>query len=135
MGCDIHLVLEQRRGDRWIMAPGQPYNDTLFIWRNYGVFNTLVGSVRPSEMYIGRPTICDTPRGLPEDAFPQTLELLSSSDYHSHSWITAIEFVHFFPWRPRLEEMTQFTALVWALMHPRSYVHYADYRLVFAFDN
>lgn len=107
MGCDIHPVLEKKwkRDDGttvWVGLHDFPYVTIKEIrqkgeivarnywhspraqWRNYQLFAKLAG-VRGEGQ---------DPKGLPNDASDLTLMLLSDcSDYHSHSWVSAREWV------------------------------------------
>jgi hypothetical protein len=137
MGQDIHLVVEESslyypdHSEPWRLAAGQPYHDTLFIWRDYSVFNTLVATARGDvDVHIA-----DEPRGLPYDASTQARQLLSSDygDLHSHSWISGEEFVQHFPWKEKPELMSHFAIVGWSIVS--SWQSSTKYRFLFAFDN
>jgi len=93
MGCDIHLVLEQRDADLgWVgidtfagheSSYGRGYNSPAARSRNYKLFAALAG-VRGDG---------PTPRGIPEDASTTTRLLVKElgSDGHSHSWLPLID--------------------------------------------
>lgn len=107
MGCDIHPVLEKRwkrdnGTSKWVGLHDFPYTTIKEVrqngevvarnyWhsppaqrRNYELFAKLAG-VRGAG---------PEPRGLPEDASDLSLMLLSDcSDYHSHSWVMARDYV------------------------------------------
>jgi hypothetical protein len=116
MGCDIHLYVEKRDGDRWVSADkwspneyhakypedGEPeyeikYEDRFYRDRNYDLF-AMLANVRNGVGFAG----CDTgdgfkpialPKGLPADVSP---EIRAESDRwngdgHSHSYLTLAE--------------------------------------------
>lgn len=100
MGCDIHIVVEQRWEDRWVgvatsqgfmtdsylpgPTKGYPYAGPAVGQRNYAFFGRLAG-VRAS----GPP-----PQGFPDDASDLSLMLAQQwgDDGHSHSWLPLWEF-------------------------------------------
>lgn len=119
MGCDIHIYVERRGGDRWISTdawydgPDQPGRRTVYKWgpgftreagpiyssRNYDLFAILAG-VRNGRGFAG----CDTgdgfapislPRGVPKDASPEYFHEVErwGNDGHSHSYLTVGEIM------------------------------------------
>lgn len=105
MGCDIHMVVERKWGDKWVGLHAVPYMKTYsrkdgraplesnFIsWdiksRNYDLFAKLAG-VRGDG---------PQPKGIPTDASELALMEIDSwgCDGHSHSWCTAQEFFDLF---------------------------------------
>jgi hypothetical protein len=106
MGCDIHVVIEKKFGDKWIgmfeLGAYQYYGrgaehellDERPTWvpcpgssRNYELFARLAG-VRGEG---------PSPKGLPKDASELATaiygELDGCSDYHSHSWCPITEYI------------------------------------------
>jgi hypothetical protein len=143
MGCDIHLVLEQRSGDKWVginTFAGHHRGAWLvkegdFDWsssvarsRNYRRFAALAG-VRGDG---------PSPRGLPVDASDTTILLTAQwgRDGHSHSWLPLKEAAAI--WKETGGILDKF-----ADEHPESYFFEAsfepgtmdDFRVVFWFDN
>lgn len=146
MGCDIHLVLEKRHGDKWVgvdtftsfqrqYASGEPmdgFSMPIARSRNYERFAALAG-VRGSGAEA---------RGLPDDA-SDTTRLMSEEwgvDGHSHSWLPLTDAAKVWAATERYD-VSDF-----AKTYPES--HYfnvdcsegsrndaADYRVVFWFDN
>lgn len=107
MGCDIHMVLEQKSGDEWVGIHNyriieqqavrmgfdeQPIPSGWITWRitdrNYRFFAELAG-VR------GEGSLGNQPRGLPEDMSQLTRALAEEwgIDGHSHSHLSLIEFI------------------------------------------
>jgi hypothetical protein len=113
MGCDIHLNVERKVGDRWIYVPqatlqemGWPqpegmddweYDSQDYLWfrdqhivlpdyRNYYTFGMLAG-VRQK---IGVVPI-DQPRGLPDDCTWKSKENVGD---HSFSWLMLEEVIN-----------------------------------------
>lgn len=144
MGCDIHVVIEKKFGDKWIgMELCRSINvyrgsDREYIWhrgrsRNYELFAKLAG-VRGDG---------PEPKGLPEDASELALAVLppDDSDLHSHSWCPMHEYIEHLlatedePAKVLLTESVQ-------LKDPYGYYFWMyapeegeEYRVVFAFDN
>lgn len=116
MGCDIHIFVERKEGDKWVSAdkwtpnkyydPAEPegekplvvdYDDRIYRGRNYDLFGILA-NVRNGRGFAGivtgKPfTPISMPKGLPGDVSD---EVRSESDYwegdgHSHSWLTLAE--------------------------------------------
>lgn len=139
MGCDIHLVLEQRTHDKWVAIntftghhraawtlktpDDYDWSSPIARSRNYKRFAALAG-VRGDG---------PAPRGLPPDA-SDTARLLSEQwgrDAHSHSWLLLAEAI----------EIWQATSGEPAREFPGSYFFEVeasnpeDYRLLFWFDN
>jgi hypothetical protein len=92
MGCDIHLVLEQRDGDKWVGVDTfvshnrayakdemDAYSSPIARQRNYNRFAALAG-VRGKG---------PAARGIPDNASDTARFLVKSwaSDGHSHSWL------------------------------------------------
>ena len=144
MGCDIHMVLERRIGDRWLgvnsfsghhsrwVKPGEyDWYSPVATSRNYERFAALAG-VRGE----GPP-----PRGLPSD-ISELAALLSDeygADGHSHSWMPLVDAVPLFL-RTHWQGEPDKESLAWK--YPASYFfnvesaeNLGDYRLVFWFDN
>lgn len=147
MGCDIHLVLEKRHGDKWIAVDTfVPFHrqyvtkdDAMDGWsapiarcRNYERFAALAG-VRGDG---------PSPLGVPDDASETSLFFIEkwNCDGHSHSWIPLDQAARIWPATER-RELSDF-----AKKYPES--HYFnvdcsegsgdkidDYRVVFWFDN
>lgn len=146
MGCDIHLVLEKRHGDKWVgvdtftghhrgkfyLKEGErDYSSPVTRQRNYERFALLAG-VRGD----GPP-----PRGVPSDASDTTGLLIQEwgTDGHSHSWLPLSEAVHV--WSLTQSGMDKFSE-----DYPAVYFFGVDtsdgsgdknenYRVVFWFDN
>lgn len=139
MGCDIHMCFERLNyKNQWVTADrfvcdydddrGWFYAvDPIYSDRDYELFTFLAG-VRN---YYGREIPVNEPRGLPEDASPQTREYSDSYgiDGHSHSWMTvkelfeklnAIETVH----RKGYISQEQFRELKEEGIKPSSWFHY-----------
>jgi len=96
MGCDIHMCVEQKVGDKWVSCdktkrdndgylsiPNPIYHD-----RDYTVFAVLAGVRGWLESDQKYPT-----KGFPKDASPETKELYENygSDAHSTSYLTVKE--------------------------------------------
>lgn len=106
MGCDIHIWLEAKRHEKWVLKEGCACCDPHH--RDYQVF-AKIGNVRNSEIYhpdylcrrlTNPPQITQTfgfeARGWPPDFHPPQ-EWYNSSDIHSRSWATLQEFLDA-PW-------------------------------------
>jgi hypothetical protein len=101
MGCDIHVVVQRRDGDRWsVVDPPAELTRTYETWsfpvfedRNYGLFGVLAGVRDPNVAPIAEP------RGLPDDAgvmfdgdgYPEINGKWLGQ--HSFSWVSATELV------------------------------------------
>jgi hypothetical protein len=151
MGCDIHLTLEKRVGEKWICidtfashhsAYAKPdaimdgYSSPTTRDRNYRRFAALAG-VRGDG---------PTPRGVPEDASETTRYLVDqwSGDGHSHSWEYLRDATRVFldtQWGPEGREISESI-----VKYPESYFFNVDcsqgsgenaddYRVIFWFDN
>lgn len=102
MGCDIHVVLERKFGDKWIglrevrSFPSYVYNSGDKSWkqeyffcransRNYDLFGKLA-NVRGEG---------PEPKGVPDDASELSKALIEQwdSDGHSHSYCTLQEYL------------------------------------------
>ena len=117
MGCDIHLYVEKREGDRWMSAdkwtPNKyykneggnklqvHYKDRFYSSRSYSLF-AILANVRNGYGFAGLDTgdgftPIDMPRGLPPDV--TELVALESAilgcDGHSHSWLTVQELLDY----------------------------------------
>ena len=152
MGCDIHIFVQHREGDRWEHVPFRPedldeYRQHPLEQRNYLLFAVLA-DVRSRD---GVTPIAE-PRGLPDDiGYPvHGLEDPCDGDLyvdleggrkwmgdHSHSWLTLAE-LEAYPWDQELPFRVTYTptkviepTLKWlhSLGKPE------DVRLVFGFDN
>lgn len=152
MGCDIHVVIEKKFGDKWIgmelcrsishypfdSEKGELADKPGYIWhparsRNYELFAKLAG-VRGDG---------PDPKGLPEDASELSHAVLPAddSDLHSHSWCSMEEYIRLLletesnPAKVLLTDSVQ-------LKDPYRYYFWMyapeegeEYRCVFAFDN
>ncbi len=136
MGCDIHMVLEQKHNGKWIgvdtFLGHESALDKGYAWpeateRNYRRFAALAG-VRGEG---------PAPKGLPQD-LSDTAKLLSDqweSDGHSHSWLPLQEAAQVF--------LTTLhgQANDFIKQYPESHFFGCDldkdreYRVVFWFDN
>ena len=116
MGCDIHIYCEEKRHvngiDQWVNVDNyrvNPYYKTndedteykdqfqhtdIYGGRNYRLFAALA-DVRQND-YVKTPVIAQ-PRGLPEDASPQTKAGAErwDGDGHSHTYLTMKELVEY----------------------------------------
>ena len=104
MGCDIHMVLEQKFEGTWVGLHGYPYElgntrragqdmIELETWaivtdRNYSLFGAIAG-VR------GESDRGNEPKGMPDDASPLARMMSGhwGEDGHSHSYLGLNEFV------------------------------------------
>jgi hypothetical protein len=145
MGCDIHLTLEKRLGDKWICidtfkshqdSNGHGHSMPVAKDRNYKRFAALAG-VRGAG---------PEPKGVPADVSDTTRYLINEwrGDGHSHSWLSLDEATRIFldtQWAPPGHELPSFI-----LEHPDSHFFnvdcshgsgetVGDYRIVFWFDN
>ena len=153
MGCDIHVILEKKFGNRWIgmrevnslqhfkSEEGVPpakwkrvYVPSHATSRNYELFAALAG-VRGEG---------PEPIGLPMDASELTLALYGpeDSDLHSHSWCPLHEYL-----TKLVETAFDVPDMILladhpAVRHPMQYWFNAyepedgeEYRVVFCFDN
>lgn len=106
MGCDIHMRAEVREASEWrpvgaVFDSGWREDKTAEPWdgRNYDLF-AILADVRNGHGFAGIPTgdgfnpIAE-PRGIPEDAAPESREFLESYDVdgHSHSWHTLADLL------------------------------------------
>lgn len=119
MGCDIHTCLEVRKDGKWAplarMLPNKWYDkeaaekaqaageeywetpeivETIYDGRNYSLF-AMLADVRNGRGFAGSDTgdgflPIAFPKGIPDDAHPNTIEFLNSYgvDGHSHTWHT-----------------------------------------------
>lgn len=146
MGCDIHLVLEKRDGEKWVGIDTfnghhrakwelkdeneYDYSSPVTRTRNYHRFAKLAG-VRGYG---------PNPRGVPDDASDTTRLMVKrwGSDGHSHSWLPMTEAAAIFA--ATAGDMDE-----WAAKYPASYFFNVDtsdertdaddYRIIFWFDN
>jgi hypothetical protein len=153
MGADIHIVVEQKFGDKWIgvrtdggipklpyNVPGWDYHAPAVGSRDYAFFARLAG-VRGDG---------PEPVGLPDDASDLSVALSEGwgVDAHSHSWLPLEEFAKC--WcadspefiatmaRERLEgeDASYFRLLNKASIYAYDGDHdITDFRVVFWFDN
>ncbi len=145
MGCDIHLVVERRDGDRWVAvhttnATHGIDRDGELAWscpaavrRNYRRFAALAG-VRGDG---------PEPRGIPHDASDYArMEIRRwGRDGHSHSWLPLAEAL------PIFVETERWPDAGHGVEYARRYPAYfffdvnevdpdlGDHRIVFWFDN
>jgi len=100
MGCDIHMVLEQKYEGEWVGIHAYPHLDTAAFsaiperirgrsWavvtsRNYELFGKLAGVRTPGP----------APLGIPEDVSQLSRALIKwwDGDGHSHSYLSLAEF-------------------------------------------
>lgn len=141
MGCDIHLVLERKFGDKWVGVDvfsgheskhGRGWNSPLATSRNYSRFAHLAG-VRGDG---------PEPRGFPE-LLSDTATFLhaeAASDYHSETWLTLKDAAELWFKTDHTEHEKDSLAAKW----PESYYFGVDissrdkaedYRLIAWFDN
>jgi hypothetical protein len=150
MGCDIHIVVEQRVGDKWVGLHAFPYARTRketpdsLPWgsyvargRNYEMFGKLA-NVRGNDGI--------DPKGLPDDASDLTMLVLGDEeDLHSHTWWSMKDAWPIFLWHQmpeQLEEQFKFEKamdLFGISIHTETDEErdaaLEDYRLCIAFDN
>ena len=111
MGCDIHPVLEKRWTDpetgitKWVGQHAYPYVQIKEVWQGGKVVATNYWHApRPQERHYalfaklaGVRGEGPEPRGYPEDVSDLALMRLGriddDTDLHSHSWVTAREWV------------------------------------------
>lgn len=141
MGCDIHFVVEQRVGKKWVglFSKWPRPEGALAGWRDYAVFAALAG-VRNYE-----DKVCPEPRGVPEDASKLARVQINEwgCDGHSHSWMTLREFADVFvATRPEKFESEWQKKNPWDKLFGSCAVDCDDesdaekkYRVVFWFDN
>jgi hypothetical protein len=131
MGCDIHLFVERKHKDKWVMShevegPGSA--------RNYHRFAALAG-VR----FDG-----PAPRGMPADPSESVLYHADewTGDAHSHGWFSLAEAIPIFVATEVTDTSEEDRA--YAAKWPESYyfnildfdpADMADWRVVFWFDN
>jgi hypothetical protein len=83
MGCDIHVMFQEKRGESW-----EPISPITYFGRDYASFGALAG-IRDSSVYQ-----MYTQRGLPENLlFPHVRgeEINTYIGDHSFSWLTLKE--------------------------------------------
>ena len=96
MGCDIHIIIEQKVKDKWVgtfATNKAKYNDSLLGYhRNYDFFNRLAG-VR---CYNG--VKLNQPKGIPNNISDLSKLVINEweGDGHSHSYFSAREFCDLF---------------------------------------
>lgn len=136
MGCDIHLVLEKKFGEKWIgvdtfngheTAYGKGWASPTARSRNYTRFAALANVRGEGGL---------EPKGIPSDASDTTQALSDEwgGDGHSHSWLPVDEAAAIFAKTER--ELTD----EYAKKCPAAHFFGAEgdlsvYRLVFWFDN
>jgi len=83
MGCDIHAFLEYRKKDS---KTWWAYSGELELNRNYTYFGLMASGVRSEypESFLKR--------GEPTELSYMSNDKYEDSDYHSHSWLNAVEF-------------------------------------------
>lgn len=135
MGCDIHIVVEQKVGEKWVACfiPRYHHDEAhkasfpCALTRNYQRFGKLAG-VR---------TDGPAPRGLPDD-ISDTTKLLTDGwgeDGHSHSWLPLHEAIEVFQkteWVGPAEYGADYPGYHYFNIDPDTK---ADYRVVFWFDS
>lgn len=109
MGCDIHLFVEKKVGDKWESCDSWeksefggvwvPFTKRFYADRNYDLFGILA-NVRNGYGFAG----CDTgegfepisqPRGIPDDASKEVSRKIYGGGLHSHSWLTLREIMDY----------------------------------------
>jgi hypothetical protein len=145
MGCDIHMVLEKRTGDKWVAVNAFNRHSVLLRGKQYG--GTLISTpAARSRNYLRFAALAGVrgdglaPKGIPDDASDTALLLISEwgSDGHSHSWLPLEEAAHIFAETERwLEDDDE-----WHRSHPLEFFFCVEsddqvnsYRLIFWFDN
>lgn len=143
MGCDIHMMVEVRRDDRWhAVDPVPPVEDAdddahdaywmavrdaphIIHDRHYRLFAALSNT----RNYGGIGFIAPA-RGIPGDASPEYLRALAGwgIDAHSYSWHTLRQLQEFVWQAAAAPEPSFFDALV-------NFGEPDDVRIVFFFDN
>lgn len=136
MGCDIHLYVERRQpdgtwasADNWLFVEEEDddgnlvQHRTLWTWREgrehdhsfynkrfYALFEILAG-VRAYEGFVQ----LDAPRGVPDDASPEYLEMVRkwNLDGHSHSYCTVQELLDY-DWTQTLRREGYLDLFDWA---------------------
>lgn len=90
MGCDIHICVEMKEGDRFVSVDGLQFAEGTapFDWRSYGMF----GFLADVRNYSAVPPLAPT-RGVPLDASAETRDYLL--DCHSCSWLLTAELATF----------------------------------------
>lgn len=132
MGCDVHLIVERRFGDKWIGVWASDYvpndADDKLTSRHYRLFNALA-AVRGD--MDGPP-----PRGLPDDASELSRAIIAEEGYHSATWwsLADAQTIYNKPEIAYVGETRAFTfedfvPLVWSDEEAE------PYRVIFAFDN
>jgi len=108
MGCDIHLFVERREGDKWVSCDRWEQEDgwysvtnSFYYERNYDLF-AILANVRNGRGFAGVKTgegfaSISEPRGVPADAAPEFLRVVEQwgVDGHSHSYLTVAELMAF----------------------------------------
>ena len=127
MGCDIHIFLERRVENRWIMV--NEINEPQTTSRNYQRFAALAG-VRGDG---------PKPRGIPDDVSESVKLHISDwgGDGHSHSCLGIMEATRIFASTddsvPRWVNNEEF--MVYHFFGSRAANDPANHRIVFFFDN
>ena len=82
MGADCHVAIEWKPREDY---PWECWAINLPVSRDYVLF-ALLAKVR------GQYTNSSDPRGIPNDVSPEVKEWFDTSGFHSHSWLTPVEF-------------------------------------------
>lgn len=101
MGCDIHVHLEwkRRNDEKWNSGDlysknydGKYYLREFYNARDYDLFALLANVRNRNEI-----DFISMPRGLPNDATPETVKDAEDwrGDGHSHSWLTLKEIIDY----------------------------------------
>ncbi len=151
MGCDIHVVIEKKFGDKWIgleeLRPRPYYRFDLELQKHIGPeFSICRGRERNYDLFAALAGVRGDgpePKGLPDDASELSSAVLGGDgDCHSHSWCTLDEYVE-----NLLATVGSPAEIFLADKHPAvvdPYKYYfnmyapdedEEYRVVFAFDN
>lgn len=147
MGCDMHIFLEKKEGDKWV--DNTPYErDTWdgslqpqdYYCRSYLLFSMLAG-VRNSE---GIKPIA-RPRGIPDDCSKEYRDFVEqwTPDGHSHSYFTIAELDKAYTkcksviQRETLGGFVNFLLKMAEVMNPyyKILLKHNEFRVCFFFDN
>lgn len=122
MGTDVHICLEKRVGDKWVMVNRLDGDAAI---RNYELFADLAG-VRGS----GPP-----PKGLPDDLSESARLFVDewAGDAHSHSWHALGDAVALFNAPRMFRKRLQFPAETYFGVPDEADL--SAYRIVYFFDN
>lgn len=149
MGCDIHLVLEQHVGEKWIAIDTFMSHHRLYAKpddimdgfssptarsRNYKRFAKLAGVRGPGPQ----------PKGMPGDASETAKFLVNDwdEDGHSHSWLPIAEAARIFletewhdPAKSLSEMITKYPVSHYFNVDTSGSKNDEDFRIIFWFDN